>query len=49
MDRKSIENKIAELKLRERDLIELRNRVRAMLLYNAEKLPFVNRVIDYFL
>jgi len=48
MDRKSIERKIVELRFRERELIESRNKARAVLLYNAEKLPLVNGIIDEF-
>jgi hypothetical protein len=43
---KEIENSLMRLALRERALVEERDRVRGKFLYNAEKHPVVNRVIE---
>ena len=43
---KEIENSLLRLTLRERALVEERDRVRGKFLYNAEKHPVVNRVIE---
>lgn len=43
---KEIENSLMRLALRERELVEERDRVRGKFLYNAEKHSVVNRVIN---
>ena len=48
MNVKELEKRLVDLKLLERDLIERRTRLRGKLLYNAEKHPLVNRVIEEF-
>lgn len=48
MNVKELEIRVVDLKLRERDLVERRSRLRGKLLYNAEKHPLVNRVIEEF-
>lgn len=43
---KDIERKLTELALRERALVDERDRARGRLMYNAEKHPAVNRVVE---
>jgi len=43
---KDIERKLTELVLRERALVDERDKARGRLLYNAEKHPAVNRIVD---
>jgi hypothetical protein len=46
MNIKDIENRIVELRLRERALIEDRRKARTPLMYNAEKHAAVNKLIE---
>lgn len=48
MEINEIEKRIVDLTLEERSLIEERGRARNILLYNAEKLPVVNRIMEGF-
>jgi len=48
MEIKEIEKRIVDLTMEERSLAEERSRARNRLLYNAEKLPVVNRVMKEF-
>ena len=48
MNVKELEKRLVDLKLLERDLVERRTRLRGKLLYNAEKHPLVNRIIEEF-
>lgn len=43
---REIEKRLTELALRERSLMEERDRARGRLLYNAEKHPEVNRIVE---
>ena len=48
MEINEIEKKIVELKLRERELMEMRTRARVRLLFNAENLSVVNTIVEDF-